>query len=159
MKVWIKLWWSYEQIWRAESYWGFDSYSEHRLWSLGDIRTRHGYQSWGFRELSLEQLPSCVFKHSREISLYERKFEINEGFSRQAMFDYRKAFACWEKNFRHVHLRCSAVFPVQDIQWVRATTYWNPQDYRSLHITVSQNYSGWCSFFRFHYGFERFSHF
>ena len=55
-------------IWRAENYWGFDSYSEHRVWSLGDIRTRHGYQSWDFRELSLEQLPSCVFKHSREIS-------------------------------------------------------------------------------------------
>ena len=81
------------------------------------------------------------------------------GIFRQVMFDYWKAFACWEKNFRHVHLRCCAVFPVQDIQWVRATTYWNPQDYRSLHITVSQNYSGWCSFFRFHYGFERFSHF
>jgi hypothetical protein len=77
---------------------------EHRLWSLGDIRTRHAYQSWGFRELSLREIPYII----------KRKFEINEGFSRQAMFEYRKAFACWEKNFRHVHLQCSAVFPVQD---------------------------------------------
>ena len=133
---------SYEQIWRAENYWGFDSYSEHRVWSLGDIRTRHGYQGWGFRELSLREIPfiNGSLKSMRD---FPGKPCLNTG--------------------RHLHVgrRISdmyiysvLLFFLFKIQWVKATRYclkiMDPS-----YVIISKWFQ-FMSYFHCQYGFERF---